>query len=99
MRSEGRDGAVRMLEGLFAIERYFMQMTHSGVVSVHGDRATARFVIRERGRGDDSFYDNLAVYNDELVREPAGWRFKRRSYSYRFLDQQPFTGTAYPVPR
>lgn len=88
-----------MLEGLFAIERYFMQMTHSGVVSVHGDRATARFVIRERGRGDDSFYDNLAVYNDELVREPAGWRFKRRSYSYRFLDQQPFTGTAYPVPR
>lgn len=97
MRSEGRDGIVRMLESLFGIEQYFMQMTHSGVITVNGDRATARFAVREHGRGENSFYENLAVYDDELVRERAGWRFIRRSYSYRFLDQSPFTGAAFPV--
>ena len=97
-RAEGRDAIVQMLQGLFTIERYFMQMTHSGVVTMDGDRATARFAIREHGRGADTFYDNLAVYDDELIREPDGWRFLRRSYSYRFLDQTPFTGVAFPVP-
>ncbi|WP_423605660.1 nuclear transport factor 2 family protein [Sphingomonas sp. MS122] len=97
LRGEGRDGIVSMLESLFGVEHYFMQMTHSGVISVDGDRATARFAIREHGRGENTFYDNLAVYEDELVRGPAGWRFMRRSYSYRFLDQSPFAGTAFPV--
>jgi len=97
-RADGRDAIVKMLEGLFTIERYFMQLTHSGVINVDGDRATARFAIREHGRGADSFYDNLSVYDDELIREPDGWRFLRRSYTYRFLDQTPFTGVAFPAP-
>lgn len=96
-RAEGRDEIIRMLEGLFTIERYFMQMTHSGVITLNGDHATSRFAIREHGRGKDSFYDNLAVYDDELVREAGGWRFLRRSYSYRFLNQEPFAGAAFPV--
>ena len=77
----------------------FMQMTHSGVVTIDGDRATARFVERERGQGDGTYYDNLAVYDDVLVREPAGWRFLERHYRYRFLDQTPFEGDAFPVTR
>lgn len=97
LRSEGLDAVVRMLEGLFVIEHYFMQMTHTGVIQIDGDQATARFAIREHGRGEDTFYDNLAVYEDELVRQTDGWRFRRRSYHYRFLDQEPFPGTAYPV--
>jgi SnoaL-like domain len=98
-RAEGIDEIIAMLRRLFQIERYFMQMTHSGVVTIDGDRATARFVERERGQGDDTYYDNLAVYDDVLVREPAGWRFLERHYRYRFLDQTPFEGTAFPVNR
>ena len=98
-RAEGRDAIIAMLKGLFQIERYFMQMTHSGVITIDGDRATARFVVRERGKGDGTYYDNLAVYNDVLVREPAGWRFLERHYQYRFLDQTPFAGAAFPVTR
>jgi hypothetical protein len=88
-----------MLQRLFQIERSFMQMTHSGVVTIGGDRATARFVERERGRGESTYYDNLAVYDDVLVKEPAGWRFLERHYHYRFLDQTPFGGDAFPVIR
>jgi ketosteroid isomerase-like protein len=96
-RAEGKEAIAAVLEGLFKIERYFMQMTHSGVITLAGDRATARFVVREHGRGDSTYYDNLAVYNDVLVREPGGWRFLERHYRYRFLDQEPFTGDTFPV--
>ena len=98
-RAEGRDAIIAMLKGLFQIERYFMQMTHSGVIMIEGDRATARFVERERGKGDNTYYDNLAVYDDVLVREPGGWRFLERHYRYRFLDQTPFAGDAFPATR
>jgi ketosteroid isomerase-like protein len=98
-RAEGIDEIIAMFQRLLQIERYFMQMTHSGVVTIDGDRATARFVERERGRGDTTYYDNLAVYDDVLVKEPAGWRFLERHYHYRFLDQTPFGGDALPVTR
>lgn len=98
-RAEGRDAIVVMLNGLYQIQRYFMQMTHTGVVTIDGDRANARFVVRERGKGDGTYYDNLAVYDDVLVREPGGWRFLERHYRYRFLDQTPFAGDAFPVTR
>jgi ketosteroid isomerase-like protein len=96
-RAEGLAAIVEMLRGLMQTERYFMQMTHSGVVTINGDRAVARFVIREHGRGDGTYYDNLAVYDDVLVREPGGWRFLERHYSYRFLDREPFKGDAFPT--
>ncbi len=86
-----------MLEGLYKIERYFMQMTHSGVVVLDGDRATARFVVREHGRGEGTYYENLAVYNDELIRQADGWRFATRSYTYRFLDRKSFDDEAFEV--
>lgn len=98
LRAEGKDAIVSMLKGLYQIQRYFMQMTHSGVITIDGDRATARFAMRERGKGD-GYYDNLAVYDDILVREPVGWRFLERHYRYRFLDQTPYAGDAFPVTR
>jgi ketosteroid isomerase-like protein len=98
-RAEGIDEIIALFQRLLQIERYFMQMTHSGVVTIDGDRATARFVERERGRGETTYYENLAVYDDVLVKEPAGWRFLERHYRYRFLDQTPFGGDALPVTR
>ena len=96
-RAEGVENIVAMLRRLLDTQRYFMQMTHSGVVTLNGERATARFVVREHGRGNTSYYDNLAVYEDSVVRESGGWRFAKRDYRYRFLNQDPFSGKAFPV--
>ena len=96
-RAEGVDEIAALLSRLLQTEQYFLQMTHSGVIEIEGDRATARFVERERGRGESSYYDSLAVYEDVLVREGDGWRFAKRFYRYRFLDQSPFEGGAFPV--
>ncbi len=75
-----------------------MQMTHSGVIEIKGDRATARFVERERGRGESSYYDSLAVYEDVLVREADGWRFAKRFYRYRFLIKVPLEARYFQSP-
>ena len=48
-RADGIDEIVALLSRLLQAEKYFMQMTHSGVIEIKGDRATARFVERERG--------------------------------------------------
>ena len=98
-RAEGVEEIVALLRRLLQAEQYFMQLTHSGVIEVKGDRATARFVERERGRGESSYYDRLAVYEDVLVRKADGWRFAKRFYRYRFLDQSSFGGEAFPVTR
>ena len=95
-RAVGVDAIVDLLRRLLTPQRIFLQMTHSGVVDFHGpDRATARFVERERAKGDHGFYENLAVYHDEVVRTASGWRFRRRYYDYRYLDTSPFAGEVF----
>lgn len=96
-RAEGIDEIVALLRRLLQAEQYFMQMTHSGVIQMKGDRATTRFVVRERGRGESTYYDCLAVYEDVVVREAGGWHFAKRVYRYRFLDQSPFSGDVFPI--
>lgn len=98
-RAEGLEAIVELVRGLLLSQQYFMQMTHSGVVAIDGDRAIARFVEREHGKGAGTYYDCLAVYEDVVVREPRGWRFRERHYRYRFLDQEPFKGEAFSPSR
>lgn len=104
-RAVGVNDIVAMLQRLLRPQSGFMQMTHSGVAWLNGDTARARFVEREHGfgrssgsNGADSFYENLAVYNDELVREIDGkWRFARRTYVYRYLDTSAFSGDVFAL--
>ena len=107
-KAQGVDAIVDMLRRMLTPQKMFIQMTHSGVVTIAGDRATARFVERERGKGGHgkgedrsgapTFYENLAVYNDELIREADGkWRFSHRIYVYRYLDTSAFTGRVFPL--
>jgi hypothetical protein len=96
-RAEGIDQIMALLRRLMGIERYFVQMTHSGVIEIKGDQATARFVEQEWGRGESTYYNCLGVYEDVLLREAGGWRFAKRSFHYRFLDQSPFGGDAFPI--
>jgi hypothetical protein len=46
----------------------FVQLTDSGVISFTDENtAIARFTERERGKGQQDYYENLAVYRDELA--------------------------------
>jgi ketosteroid isomerase-like protein len=58
---------------------FVFQTTHLGLVQVDGDRAWARFPTTEWAKtasGDTLQF--IGVYEDEVVRTSAGWRFARR---------------------
>jgi len=98
LSARGAQAIVEMFTRLLAAKPMFVQLTHSGVISVTSEyTATARFTERERGKGLQDYYENLAVYRDELVKQPNGWRFKRRFYEYRYLDTSPFASTIVPL--
>jgi uncharacterized protein (TIGR02246 family) len=95
-RAEGVDAIVEMFVQLLQPETLFIQLTHSGKIDFTGpDSATARFTERERGKGQGNYYENLAIYRDELVRTADGWRFKQRVYEYRYLDTSAFSGEVF----
>jgi SnoaL-like domain len=94
--AQGVDAIVDVLSDLLALKPMFVQLPHSGVIEFTGDdTAAARFTERERGKGRDDYYENLAVYHDEFVRLNDGWRFKRR-YQDHYLDTSAFAGAVLP---
>jgi ketosteroid isomerase-like protein len=58
---------------------FVFQTTHAGLVQVDGDRAWARFPTTEWARhADGTGIQFLGIYEDDVVRTAAGWRFQRR---------------------
>lgn len=98
-RAQGVTEIIAMLRRLLEPDVLFMQMTHSGVVTMTGDTASGRFCERERGKTrDNRYYENLAVYHDKFVRGPGGvWQFSHRHYEYRYLDDTYFPGQVFRI--
>lgn len=67
---------------LLSTFEYIFQSNAPAIISVNGDRATARSVITEfaKMKNPAQSFIILGVYEDELVRSAAGWRFARRTY-------------------
>jgi alkanesulfonate monooxygenase SsuD/methylene tetrahydromethanopterin reductase-like flavin-dependent oxidoreductase (luciferase family) len=73
------DKLLKAYRKTFSSFHVLFQMTHSGLVAVDGDRATARWWISEFNHPLDGeprmFY---GCYQDEVIRTEVGWRFSRR---------------------
>jgi ketosteroid isomerase-like protein len=70
---------------------YFVQINAPAVISVDGDRASARSIIRECGKfaDRDEALEIFGFYEDELVRTgPREWKFNRRVF--HILGQHRF---------
>jgi ketosteroid isomerase-like protein len=61
---------------------YFVQINAPALISVNGERATARSIIRECGKfaDRDEALEILGLYEDELTRTDQGWKFTRRVF-------------------
>ena len=70
------------------VERYelVVQLVHSGVVQLDGDRARARWQITEyQFRPDSTRRLVIGRYEDEHARTADGWRFTARAFTARYL--------------
>lgn len=79
---QGRAAIQPVMAAFVAQLAYFVQINSPGIITVEGDKATARSVIRECGKyaDRDEALEVLGFYNDELVRTPEGWKFSRRTF-------------------
>jgi ketosteroid isomerase-like protein len=75
----------------------FVQMTHSIVIELDGDRAAARTIVNGFGRLRDGSRGAFALgtYIDRLVRAGDGWLFQSRRFEPLFIDNTAPAGTAY----
>jgi uncharacterized protein (TIGR02246 family) len=85
-------GGMAQIRGQFD---YIVQVHGPAVIVVSGDTATATSVIRECGKhaGRDAAVEFMGVYDDDLVRTPAGWKFRKRTFdlqgTHDFALQSP----------
>jgi ketosteroid isomerase-like protein len=86
-------GVAQMVEAF----EVFVQMTHSIVIAIDGDRASARTIVNGFGRLRDGSRGAFALgtYTDNLVRSADGWLFQSRRFAPLFIDNAPPAGTAY----
>ena len=97
MSATGIDDIVAMCDKLRASRDFFVQLVHSGMLEIKGDRATGRWILREVAVGPgETYYNNFSIYEDSMEKHNGKWYFARRDYNYLFLDSEPFTGKVFP---
>jgi len=91
-----RKGIQDGLSGIVGQSDYLVQMVHSVVIDLAGDRATACVVLNEMSKtastGRGLFL--LGTYNDELVRHNGKWLFIKRTFLPVYVDLSPLAGDA-----
>ena len=62
---------------------YLVQINAPAIITVDGDTASARSLIREcaKFRGRPGLMDVVGQFNDELQRTPDGWKFAHRTFT------------------
>ncbi len=95
----GRTAILETLRTTVARYQLIMQLLHSGVVQIDGDRARARWQITELQIMTDGHPRFVAGrYEDEHVRRDDGWKFARRTFTARYLGDIDLTSGARPDP-
>lgn len=87
------EGVAEMVEAF----EVFVQMTHSIVIELNGDRASARTILNGFGRLRDGSRGAFALgtYIDALIRTGDRWLFQSRRFEPLFIDNTAPAGTAY----
>lgn len=99
----GVDEIAALIHKLEDNKEFFVQFIHSGLIQIDGHRASARWLVREvaMGAGENgagkSYYNNFGFFNDELEKIDGKWFFRKRTYTYMYLDTDPFSGKAFPL--
>lgn len=99
LSSQGRKAIVNMMAGLREGREFFVQFPHSGVITIAGDKATARWIMHEASKGPgETYYNNYGLYTDALIKNEGKWEFAQRDYYYMYLDTGILPGDAFTLP-
>ena len=106
-KKEGVEAIMAEVQRAVGAMDLFVQMNHAvAVLSVDGDRASARATLNEIGHvkpenrdllGGAAGMFILAIYTDDLRRTPEGWRYARRTYQVPYFDPTEPKGQINPM--
>ena len=94
----GVDEIVSLISQLRGNKEFFVQYAHSGVIELNGDRATARWIMRETGKGGEKYYHVAGIFFDSLEKIDGRWLFAERCWRFAYIDFSPFTGNGHALP-
>ena len=95
----GRVAILDTLRTTLSRYRLVVQLLHSGVVQLDGDRARARWQVTELQLPVDGAARYIVGrYEDEHVRRSHGWRFARRTFTARYLGDVTMSSGVHPDP-
>jgi hypothetical protein len=96
----GRLKLVEVFTQTFTALDFIVQTCSAGMIDVQGDRARASWSVSEwyRHKGEVELGCCFGLYEDQLVRTPAGWRFERRRFHPFYRGSSPSSGKLYRRP-
>ncbi len=96
----GKENMGTSVTHMLGLWDFFVQLTGPGVISLHGEKATARFYVNEIARksDDQSGNYNLSMYEDELIKENGKWVFLKRTYHTIYQESPSYKGLIQKLP-
>ena len=94
----GVDEIVGLVSQLRGNKEFFVQYAHSGVIELNADRATARWIMRETGKGGEKYYHVAGMFFDSLEKINGKWLFAERTWRFAYIDFSCFTGNGHALP-
>jgi ketosteroid isomerase-like protein len=100
MEFKGKENMGTSVTHMLGLWDFFVQLSGPGVVTIKGDKATARFYVNEIARktDDKSGNYNLSMYEDELVKENGKWVFIKRIYNTIYQEAPQYKGLVQNLP-
>jgi SnoaL-like domain len=97
---KGKENMGTSVTHMLGLWDFFVQLSGPGVVTVNGDKATARFYVNEIARktDDKSGNYNLSLYEDELIKEDGKWVFLKRRYHTIYQEAPEYKGIIQSLP-
>ena len=97
--SQGQAAIREAMTALMEPIEYLVQINAPAIITVDGDSASARSMIREcaKFRGQSGVIDVVGQFRDELRRTADGWRFAHRTFTIfgtHMSAEIPAKGTA-----
>ena len=98
---KGKENMDSSVTRMLKLWDFFVQITGPGVISINGDKATARFYVNEIARKTDDKKGNynLSMYEDELVKEEGKWLFAKRTYHTIYQEAPNYNGLIQELPK
>lgn len=82
-RCQGHAEMLETMSAVMAPIEYLVQINAPAIITIDGDSASARTLVREcaKYRDQEGIIDVVGQFIDELHRTADGWRFARRTFT------------------